>query len=159
MSDEVHLERLQLFCRLCEFKVEGRNRSCRLVSGEVKTVYGEDLSNDNEAIHSGNICNSCYQKLKRGKDLKVKRNKKKIGPFQIPAGIICGQLEENCKVCSLEVPLDKSASLVPIILPSPSKKVRLDPLPVLSHIDKGKRGFFFIVYECHMKLEQKTNGW
>ena len=148
MSDEVHLERLQLFCRLCEFKVEGLNRSCRLVSGEVKAVYGEDLSNDNEAIHSGNICNSCYQKLKRGKDLKVKWNKKKLGPFKIPAGlpskvpagIICGQPEENCKVCSLEVPLDQSAFLVPIILPSPSKIVRLDPLPVLSPSDKGKRG-------------------
>ena len=44
MSDEVHRERLQLFCRLCEFKIEGRNLSCSSVSGEVKAVYGEDLT-------------------------------------------------------------------------------------------------------------------
>ena len=184
MSREVHMKKLDFFCRVC-----GEADLTKPVNSMVKKsnigdlifeCYQSDFSEDNDSEHPDKVCKSCYSKLKNWKVQKKKfdKNKKRnlenniefdpkiTLPCDLTQGYLPCSSDGTCKVCSIKVK-DPNEN----IEPSPSKYMKLSEHPFVSPSDalknspatsratkpdKAKRSI--LVEKTHPQLESEVDA-
>ena len=136
---DLHLEKLNKFCRLCKnFRSDSKNRSKHCVVEVLKLQHpdleGLDFSNEDPSEFPSWICLLCYAKCNRWKiafDKHKEKNRRKpvdkreafepstetVSRDEIETGLVCTHSPE-CKACSLIVPELE-------IGPSPSKILKI----------------------------------